>query len=215
MKIIAFLNENNGALMVLITLIYVIATIAIWLANKQSAKSSEKQLQESKRQFSELNRPYITCQYILSDRMFCGIRIQNYGNLVAKNLHIHVNEDFIDALNPKNFMDFYKVNTSVYSTVGINQYYDLHFCHVGSRPLIPIIITLDYSDGYDNQYHEEFEINLVKQLPVQSVNSDLEKLTKKIEDVDQDIKALVNLQKDKTAHSDQERTSLSEYLGVR
>ena len=181
MKIIAFLNENNGALMVLITLIYVIATIAIWLANKQSAKSSEKQLQESKRQFSELNRPYITCQYILSDRMFCGIRIQNYGNLVAKNLHIHVNEDFIDALNPKNFMDFYKVNTSVYSTVGINQYYDLHFCHVGSRPLIPIMITLDYSDGYDNQYHEEFEINLVKQLPVQSVNSDLEKLTKKID----------------------------------
>lgn len=40
-------------LMVGITLVYVIATIAIWFANHKSARATEKQLIESKRQFDE------------------------------------------------------------------------------------------------------------------------------------------------------------------
>ena len=43
-------------LMVGITLIYVIATIAIWFANHKSARATEKLLVESKRQFDETKR---------------------------------------------------------------------------------------------------------------------------------------------------------------
>lgn len=43
-------------LMVAITLIYVIATIAIWLANKKSAEMTREQIDESKRQFEESKR---------------------------------------------------------------------------------------------------------------------------------------------------------------
>ena len=54
-------------LMVGITLIYVIATIAIWFANHKSARATEKQLEESKRQFDETKRlehmPYMQVSF--------------------------------------------------------------------------------------------------------------------------------------------------------
>lgn len=62
-------------LMVVITGLYVVATIAIWLANNKSAKTTEKQLVESKRQFEETKRlehmPYMQASfgnYITSDK---------------------------------------------------------------------------------------------------------------------------------------------------
>ena len=54
-------------LMVGITLVYVIATIAIWFANHKSARATEKQLEESKRQFDETKRlehmPYMQVSF--------------------------------------------------------------------------------------------------------------------------------------------------------
>ena len=54
-------------LMVGITLVYVIATIAIWFANHMSARATEKQLVESKRQFDETKRlehmPYMQVSF--------------------------------------------------------------------------------------------------------------------------------------------------------
>ncbi len=51
-------------LMVIITLVYVIATVYIWRSNRKSAIAAEKQLEESKRQFKESQRlsvlPYIS-----------------------------------------------------------------------------------------------------------------------------------------------------------
>lgn len=48
--ILHFLNENQGALMVIITAIYVIATIRICRANKQSAEASKEQAKAAKDQ---------------------------------------------------------------------------------------------------------------------------------------------------------------------
>ena len=54
-------------LMVGITFVYVVATIAIWLANHKSAQATEKQLIESKRQFNETKRlehmPYMQVSF--------------------------------------------------------------------------------------------------------------------------------------------------------
>ena len=53
--------------MVGITFVYVVATIAIWLANHKSAQATEKQLIESKRQFNETKRlehmPYMQVSF--------------------------------------------------------------------------------------------------------------------------------------------------------
>ena len=48
--IMQWLNDNNGALMVLITLVYVIATIGISRSNRLSAEASRKQIEESQKQ---------------------------------------------------------------------------------------------------------------------------------------------------------------------
>ena len=49
-NIITWFNDNNGALMVLITVIYVIATISISRSNKKSADASRKQIEASQKQ---------------------------------------------------------------------------------------------------------------------------------------------------------------------
>ena len=51
--ILSFIDKHNGFFMVLITFIYVIATIAIWFANIRAAKAAEKQYEETKREYEE------------------------------------------------------------------------------------------------------------------------------------------------------------------
>lgn len=55
-ELIEFLNNNEGAFMVIITFIYVAATIAICIANFKSAKASKEQLEEQKIQYEETKR---------------------------------------------------------------------------------------------------------------------------------------------------------------
>ena len=55
-SIIEWLNTNSGALTVIITLVYVVATVLIWIANYKSAQATHDQLEESKRQFEETKR---------------------------------------------------------------------------------------------------------------------------------------------------------------
>lgn len=48
--VMQWLNDNSGALMVLITLVYVFATICISRSNRSSAEASRKQIEESQKQ---------------------------------------------------------------------------------------------------------------------------------------------------------------------
>ena len=50
MTVLKWLNDNNGALMVIITIVYVIATVFISLSNKKSADASQRQIETSQRQ---------------------------------------------------------------------------------------------------------------------------------------------------------------------
>lgn len=67
----SFLNENSPAIMVLITAVYVIATINISIANNKSAEATRNQIIESKHQFEETQRlqvmPYLQLTFIDSD----------------------------------------------------------------------------------------------------------------------------------------------------
>ena len=93
-------------LMVIITFVYVVATIFICVANFKSAKASNEQLAESKRQFDEQNRPYMSCQYVLENRAICGIKFYNCGNMPVIHLEKMLpvesvkpfEEEIIDAL---------------------------------------------------------------------------------------------------------------------
>ena len=62
-----FMEKYSGALMVLITFVYVVATVEICRANIKSAEATREQLVESKRQFDETKRlehmPYMQVSF--------------------------------------------------------------------------------------------------------------------------------------------------------
>ena len=77
-------------LMVIITLVYVIATIFICWANIKSAKASKEELAEMKRQYAEENRPHIEVEFkdtLLKQReKECIIGVgQHYDLYIASN----------------------------------------------------------------------------------------------------------------------------------
>lgn len=173
-------------LMVIITVVYVIATIFICVANIKSARATKAQLAESQKQFKESNRPYVTCEYILTNRVFCGIRLCNHGNQVARNLTIRINKEFLDCLTNNEFGNFRNINDSVYTIVGVGQSFEFYFSAVNNKPTeVPLIANVVYKGSNDNSYEEVFEIDLAKQLPVESVESDVEKYMKLLKEQNQ------------------------------
>ena len=68
-----WLNEYSDALMVIITFVYVIATIFIWKANTISAKATKDQLEESKRQFEEQKKQFEKSMRFSADIERCKI----------------------------------------------------------------------------------------------------------------------------------------------
>lgn len=180
-------------LMVVITAVYVVATIIICIANYKSAKEAHKQTEESIQQFNKSNRPYITCEYILSSRTYCGIHICNHGNQVARNLKINVDKEFMDLLVEGHFLKFKKINDSVYTVVGINQSYDFYFSKVKNKPIdVPLKVSLKYENDDGITYEEKFVIDLGKQLPIESVKSDFEKAVKSINRQNEVLKNISN-----------------------
>ncbi len=172
---VEFLNKNEGALMVIITFVYVFATILICIFNGRSAKASREQVSESQRQFNETNRPYITCEYILINRLLCGIRICNHGNQVARNLTITINDEFLSSLDPNEFKSFKNINESTYTIVGIGQSFEFYFSSVRKKPTtVPLVALVKYRST-DKEFEDVFEIDLSKQLPIESVDSDFER----------------------------------------
>lgn len=186
-------------LMIIITAIYVVATIFICRANFKSAAEAKKQVEESRKQFDEINRAYVTCEYILSNRVYCGIRICNHGNQVARNLTIKINKEFIETLNLNEFINFEKINESVYTLVGVGQSYYFYFADVKNKPQeVPLIVTVNYESN-NRSYKDVFELDLSKQLPLESVDTEFDKYLELIKnqnellsDISQNIREIVN-----------------------
>lgn len=92
-------------LMVIITTIYVLATIIICIFNGKSAKASREQAEISKKQTEEMirqynlsNRPIVTIRFdIVRSGLLCFI-VENEGPLPAHDVVIKFNNSFINNL---------------------------------------------------------------------------------------------------------------------
>lgn len=93
-------------LMVIITAIYVVATIFICIYNGKSAKAAKEQtevariqIDEMIKQYKEVNRPYVTIRFdIIRSGLLCFV-IENEGPLPAHDVRIKINKEFIDNIN--------------------------------------------------------------------------------------------------------------------
>ena len=82
-------------IMIIITAVYVIATIFICVANFKSAKATRDQITEQKRQFDETNRAYVTVHFEVSPSKLYTLCICNHGNKIAKGVHLEFEDSFI------------------------------------------------------------------------------------------------------------------------
>lgn len=90
-------------LMVIITAIYVVATIVICVFNARSAKAAkeqaaiaQKQMQEMVTQYNSTNRPIMTVRFeIVRSSLLCFI-FENVGPLPAESVKIHINDSFVE-----------------------------------------------------------------------------------------------------------------------
>lgn len=121
-SIVTFLNDNEGALMVIITFVYVIATCFICWANLRSAKASKDQLAEMKREHEETIRYGIMPFLQMEDTAESGysfmmdlpladqsevdwepgniVRVKNIGNGAATNLtYTWIGSNMVTTMN--------------------------------------------------------------------------------------------------------------------
>ena len=113
--------------MVVLTAIYVLATILICYYNYGATKASRDQAAEMRRQYEEDNRPYITVELIYERKAFYGLRFSNHGKRLANHVRIQLDQTFLDSLKEPSFSEMLKRANGKECIIGIGQHYDLYF----------------------------------------------------------------------------------------
>lgn len=206
-------------LMVIITSVYVIATILICVFNARSAKAAREQTEQMKLQFLQTNRPIVTVEIVYLKRAFWVLRFTNHGVDSAFNTTINLNQDFIESLPKENFRRMVGEEVKRVRTIGVNQHYDMFFAATelkAPNSVNPIKGSITYRGSNNTEYTDSFEINLDNYSTFYSVDSELEDIknaiqaqTKEITKVKQSIDNI-----NCTTGKVKERTSLAEYLGA-
>ena len=209
-EVICFLDQHEGSLMVLITAVYVLATILICWANIKSAKAAQEQLTEARRQYVEENRPRITYEVIFENRMWYGMRFTNHGRRVATHVQIKFDLDFLNSLSKDSAIDRLNTLQQQEFVLGIGQSYSYFFGaeefrnNPNKRPIIGEIIYQDeqctYQDFFNidwNVYATFYSVNT----PTDNLLNEVKKVVKELNHVAQAL----TLQQSTKAKKDTEK----------
>ena len=193
-------------LMVIITLVYVIATIFICWANIKSAKASKEELAEMKRQYAEENRPHIEVVFCYERRTWYIVRFINHGKLTAQHVKILLDEGFISSLPEQAFKDTLLKQREKECIIGVGQHYDLYIASNelrGNPNMKPVMGKILYQDE-SSKYESDIYIDLENYATFFSSTSDdpmvkeLKNIKKEIEGLKRAIVALVVSKKEDT-----------------
>ena len=201
-ELIQFLDLHSGSLTVLvaamsmvITLVYVVATIFICRANIRSAEATREQVAEARRQYEEEHRPYISYQFIFEHRAFYGMRFMNYGKRVANHVQIKLDKDFVSSIQKSSFYDgLSNLHTKEFA-LGIGQSYDIYFGasefrdNPDKKPIRGTVLYCDPETGAN--YQEAFEIDYEKYGTIFSVNTPADDLHEDLKRQEAILKKLV------------------------
>lgn len=206
-EFIQFLDLHSGSLTVLvtamsmiITLVYVVATIFICRANIRSAEATREQVAEARHQYEEEHRPYISYQFIFERRAFYGMRFMNYGRRVANHVQIKLDEDFISSIRESAFYDgLSELHTKEFA-LGIGQSYDIYFGasefrdSPNKKPIRGVVLYCDSETGAN--YQEPFEIDFEKYGTIFTVNTPTDDLHEDLKRQEVILEKLVKAVKD-------------------
>ena len=176
-------------LMVIITAVYVIATIFICIANINSANSAKKQTQEMRRQFLATNRPNVSVEIVYIKKALWALRFTNHGTQSAFNLKVFLDNKFIDSTEPR-IQPLLREHNGRVRTLGIGQSYDLYFGTNEYRALTPKVNITGktiYTGCDDSMYSESFEIETENYATFFSVKSEFEEFLEKMTEQNKEL----------------------------
>jgi hypothetical protein len=197
---------NTDWIMVIITGIYVVATIFICCANIKSANASKEQLKEMQKQYAETNRPLIELEFHYYRRIFYIARFVNYGKLTAQHVRINLDQSFIDSLPEEHFRKGLEQIKGRECIIGVGQHYELF---IGSNKLrsnpnmTPLTGTI-YYEAQGKGYESDLFVDLEHYMTFFSVTTDEDSLPKslnKISDQLNGIRQALIMQKDEKQDS--------------
>ena len=165
-------------LMVVITLVYVIATVMICVANFKSVAASKLQLHELQEQYKKNNRPRVDVEFIYEKRQFFGLRFVNHGNMTAQKVSTDFDDAFIDSLDEKHFKHILKRAKDKECVIGVGQHHDIY---IGSKKLrdnqaknvASGIVKYSYNG---EKYETKFSIDVDNYMSIYTVKSEQEEL---------------------------------------
>lgn len=181
-------------ILIVITLVYVVATIFISVYNNRSSKSTRDMLSESKRQFDEENRPWISVELIYTKRTFYGIRFTNHGKQPAYHVLVDLQQSFIDSIKEVRIRSLLERQKGRERIINVGQHYDLFFGtneYIENDEKAPIVGTVSYQNG-SRLFEESFTIDIENYATFYSVNSEMEDLIKRIDEQNKDLKRIAN-----------------------
>lgn len=167
-------------LMVGITLVYVIATIAIWFANHKSARATEKQLNESKRQFEETKRlEYMPCFEMCFDKIEAGsgksIELTDKQTGITHSLFTKYRIENISkgtAINVKCVVKSAIKDTELisYPIVPAQKERDINCLILADKGYfinnsLPFSVVISYDDIMNNHYEQNVELEFIEDNP--------------------------------------------------
>ena len=153
-------------LMVGITIVYVVATIIICAANIKSAKATREQLAESKRQFNEENRAFVTVTFDIIRGGLAVLCIENHGKQIANNVEVRISPKFVDNMSDDGNKALVKELCQSSFTLGIGRRW---YACLGSRielgrlSQVPLNVDISYSDNH-GEHKESTSIDLKQYL---------------------------------------------------
>lgn len=179
-------------LMVIITAIYVIATIAICLANIKAANASKDQLNEMRKQYEEENRPFIEIEFCYEHRAWYIVRFVNHGKQTAKHVKIALNPEFIDSLPEEGFKRTLESQKEKECIIGVGQHYDLYIGSNkmrGNPNMKPVEGLVSY-EGRQAEFSEEIFIDLKNYMTIFSSTSEEENLVETVKKLSLELKGI-------------------------
>ena len=199
--------------MVIITAVYVVATIFICYANIKSAKASQAQFTEMQRQFAESNRPKIEVEFHYLRRTWYVVRFVNRGEKTAQHVKINIAQSFIDSLPEEAFQKELARIKGKECIIGVGQHYDLFIGSNkfrGNPNMKPFTGTIEY-ESQGKSYQSDLFVDLEHYMTFFSSSTDEEDLLKsmkKMTDELNGIKQALHAQKTKEDNNDQNEISL-------
>lgn len=179
-------------LMVGITVVYVIATIAICWANIQSANASKAQVEEMRKQYAEEHSPQIEVELIYEKRLFWGLRFINHGRCTANNVKIELASEFVDSILEEKIAFLLRKQNGKTCTIGVGQHYDLYFGtnkYLKNPNKVAASGTISYCyNGVNKQ--TDFHIDIENYATIFSVNSEYEDLLKALKNQTAELKRI-------------------------